>query len=380
MALAFALNNIETSQLARLTNYAEYLEKHPPTQEAKVIGNSSWSCVHGVERWRSDCGCNSGGHSGWNQQWRAPLRQAFDWLRDTVAPRFETEAKKFFDHPWITRDAYIDVVLDRSRESVVRFMTGQAKRELSQAEIVSGLKLLELQRYLMLMYTSCGWFFDELSGIETVQVIQYAGRALQLAGQLFAEDLATPFLDLLAQAKSNIPEQGDGRSIYERYVQPAMVDLEKVGAHYAVSSLFEEYGQNTRIYCYDVERMEYRSSRQGKLRVSAGTGQRHFRNHVGVGPDHLRRAASCGPQRDWRSAEIPGRRGLSRSRPGTRQGPGQRRPGGTGRLVEKNFSSGTYTLRLLFRDEQRKILGIILEEATNEARACIAIFTMSMPT
>ena len=270
MALAFALNYIESSKLARLTNYAEYLEKHPPTQEAKVIGNSSWSCVHGVERWRSDCGCNSGGHSGWNQQWRAPLRQAFDWLRETVAPRYETEARKLFEHPWETRDAYIDVVLNRSRENVVSFMNEQAKRELSPAEIVNGLKLLELQRYLMLMYTSCGWFFDDLSGIETVQVIQYAGRALQLAGQLFSDDFATPFLDLLAQARSNIPDQGDGRSIYQRYVQPAMVDLEKVGAHYAVSSLFEDYGQNTRIYCYDVERMEYRSSRQGKLRVVLG--------------------------------------------------------------------------------------------------------------
>ena len=97
MALAFALNYIESSKLARLTNYAEYLEKHPPTQEAKVIGNSSWSCAHGVERWRSDCGCNSGGHSGWNQQWRAPLRQSFDWLRDTVAPHYEVEAAKLFD-------------------------------------------------------------------------------------------------------------------------------------------------------------------------------------------------------------------------------------------------------------------------------------------
>ena len=135
------------------------------------------------------------------------------------------------------------VVLDRSRENVIGFMTEQAKRTLSDAEIVTGLKLLELQRYLMLMYTSCGWFFDDLSGLETVQVIQYAGRALQLAGQLFSEDLATPFLDFLAQARSNLPDQGDGRSIYEHYVQPAMVDLEKVGAHYAVSSLFEEYGQ-----------------------------------------------------------------------------------------------------------------------------------------
>jgi len=270
MALAFALHHIETSQLAKLTNYGEYLEKHPPTMEAKIIGNTSWSCAHGIERWRSDCSCNSGGHGDWNQQWRAPLRQAFDWLRDTVAPRYETEAKKLFENPWQTRDAYVDVVLDRALENVVRFMTAQAKRELSPAETVTGLKLLELQRYLMLMYTSCGWFFDEVSGIETVQVIQYAGRALQLAGQLFAEDMATPFLDLLAQARSNIAEQGDGRSIYERYVQPAMVDLQKVGAHYAVSSVFEEYGDNIRIYCYDVARMEYRTSRQGKLRVVLG--------------------------------------------------------------------------------------------------------------
>ena len=123
MALAFALHNIETSQVARLTNYAEYLEKHPPTQEAKIIGNTSWSCAHGIERWRSDCGCNSGGHAGWNQQWRAPLRQAFDWLRDTAAPRYEAEAKKLFENPWQTRDAYVDVVLDRSRENIIRFMT-----------------------------------------------------------------------------------------------------------------------------------------------------------------------------------------------------------------------------------------------------------------
>ena len=184
------------------------------------------------------------------------------------------------------------MVLDRTRENVIRFMSEQAKRTLSKEEIVKGLKLLELQRYLMLMYTSCGWFFDDLSGLETVQVIQYAGRALQLAGQLFSEDLSTPFLNLLAQARSNLPEQGDGRAIYERYVQPAMVDLEKVGAHYAVSSLFEEYGEVTRIYCYDVERMEYRSSRQGKLRVVLGQVECYLRDYMGIRPDYFWRAAS----------------------------------------------------------------------------------------
>ena len=369
MALAFALRQIETSQLARLTNYAEYLEKHPPTQEAKIIGNTSWSCAHGVERWRSDCGCNSGGHAGWNQQWRAPLRQAFDWLRDAVAPLYETEARKLFENPWSTRDAYSDVILERSRESVIRFMTAQAKRELSQTETISGLKLLELQRYLMLMYTSCGWFFDELSGLETVQVIQYAGRALQLAGQLFAEDLARPFLDLLAQAKSNVPEQGDGRSIYERYVQPAMVDLEKVGAHYAVSSLFEEYGKNTRIYCYDVDRMDYRTSRQGKLRVVLGqasvTSEITWESDkVTFGVLHLADHSVIGGVRPFQGDEAY--RVLDQDLDKALVS------GDLAELVrsiEKNFSSGTYTLRLLFRDEQRKILGVILEEATNEARA-----------
>ena len=372
MALAFALNYIESSKLARLTNYAEYLEKHPPTQEAKVIGNSSWSCVHGVERWRSDCGCNSGGHSGWNQQWRAPLRQAFDWLRETVAPRYETEARKLFEHPWETRDAYIDVVLNRSRENVVSFMNGQAKRELSPGEIVSGLKLLELQRYLMLMYTSCGWFFDDLSGIETVQVIQYAGRALQLAGQLFPDDFATPFLDLLAQARSNLPDQGDGRSIYERYVQPAMVDLEKVGAHYAVSSLFEDYGQNTRIYCYDVERMEYRTSRQGKLRVVLGQAKvvseiTWESDQITFGVLHLADHSVIGGARQYQGGDAGDAYRVLDQEVEKAVSSGDLAE--LVRLVEKSFGSSTYTLRSLFRDEQRKILGLILEEATDEARA-----------
>jgi alpha-amylase/alpha-mannosidase (GH57 family) len=374
MALAFALHDIETSEVARLTNYGEFLEKHPPTQEAKVIGNTSWSCAHGVERWRGDCGCNSGGHGDWNQRWRAPLRQAFDWLRDAVAPRYEAEAKKLFENPWQTRDGYIDVILDRSRENVIRFMNEQAKRELSEEETIHGLKLLELQRYLMLMYTSCGWFFDELSGIETVQVIQYAGRALQLAGELFTEDVGTPFLEQLSQAKSNIPEQGDGRSIYERYVQPAMVDLEKVGAHYAVSSLFEEYGANTRIYCYDVERKDYRTSRQGKLRVVVGQARvtseiTWASDQITFGVLHLADHSVLGGVRkfqgneSYHSLDQELAKALS-----------------TGdlaelvRLVEKNFGSGTYTLRLLFRDEQRKILNIILEEATNEARAMYSSF------
>jgi hypothetical protein len=297
------------------------------------------------------------------------LRQAFDWLRDAVAPLFEAEARRFFEHPWQTRDAYIDLVLNRSRENVLRFLTAQAKRELPRDQIIIALKLLELQRYLMLMYTSCGWFFDDLSGIETVQVIQYAARALQLAGELFEQNLATAFLDLLAQAQSNLADQGNGRSIYQRHVEPAMVDLEKVGAHYAVSSLFEEYGELARIYCYDVERMDYRSSRQGKSRVVLGqatvTSEITWESdQITFGVLHLADHSLIGGVRQLQGEESY--RGLDQD---VEKAVGSGDLADLVRLIEKNFGSGMYTLRMLFRDEQRKILSVILEEATNEARA-----------
>src|SRR6185436_7387889 len=161
-ALAYALRHIESNNLAKLTNYGDYLEKYPPTYEAKIHEGSAWSCSHGVGRWKENCGCNSGGHGGWNQNWRSPLRNALDWLRDQMAPVFEQKAKELLKDPWAARNDYISVILDRSDENV------------------TVLKLMELQRHAMLMYTSCGWFFDELSGLETVQVIQYAARAIQL--------------------------------------------------------------------------------------------------------------------------------------------------------------------------------------------------------
>ena len=173
-----------------------------------------------MRRWHSDCGCNSGGRPSWNQRWRQPLRDALDWLRDQVAPAYEAKAKEFFKDPWQARDEYIAVILDRSDENVARFLQQQAGRALNEEEQVTCLRLLELQRHAMLMFTSCGWFFDELSGIETVQVIQYAGRVLQLAQTLFGLDLEPAFLDRLAKARSNIREHRDGRHIYEKFVKP----------------------------------------------------------------------------------------------------------------------------------------------------------------
>jgi alpha-amylase/alpha-mannosidase (GH57 family) len=178
MGLAYALEYIESNNLARLTNYGEYLEKVPPTHEVKIFEHSSWSCCHGVERWRNDCGCNTGMNPGWNQAWRAPLREALDWLRDSLASSFVEKGRQFLKDPWKARDEYIAVILDRSPENVERFLHEHAARELTAADKILVLKLLEVQRHAMLMYTSCGWFFDELSGIETVQVLRYAGRTV----------------------------------------------------------------------------------------------------------------------------------------------------------------------------------------------------------
>lgn len=248
MALAYALRHIEAHGLAKLTNYGEFLERNPPTYEAEILENTSWSCAHGVERWRSDCGCRSGS-PGWNQAWRRPLREALDALRDRVAGPYERAAAALLTDPWAARDAYIEVVLNRSPETVAKFFQTHARRPLSPEEQSEALGLLELQRNAMLMYTSCGWFFDDLSNIETVQVLHYAGRVIELGEMLFQASLEGPFLEILEKGRSNLPEMGDGRRIWERQVREAQVDLADVTAHYA-ASLIQSDPPST--YCYDV--------------------------------------------------------------------------------------------------------------------------------
>src|SRR5205823_7030349 len=270
MALAYAVDYIESKRSLKITNYGEFLEKNPPTHEVQIYENTSWSCVHGVERWRSNCGCNSG-RPGWNQEWRKPLREALDWLRDSINPNFECLGSKFLRDPWAARDSYIDVVLNRSPEVRQRFAEEHFARELDPKEQVLVWKLMELQRHAMLMYTSCGWFFDELSGIETVQVIQYAGRAIQLAQETLGQDFEPAFLERLEKAPSNVPEHGNGRAIYNKFVKPAMIDWQKVVAHYAISSMFENYAEQTKVYLYHVQGGPRQLAEAGKARLAIGT-------------------------------------------------------------------------------------------------------------
>ncbi len=220
MALAFALQGIENGSLARIVNYGQFLELHPPTHEVDIREDTAWSCAHGVERWKSDCGCSSGMNPDWNQAWRGPLRDALDRLRDRLRPVFEEEAASFFRDPWDARNGYIQVLLAPGREAEGRFLEAHACRRLSGVEQRKALNLMELQRYAMLMFTSCGWFFDDLAGLEGVQILRYAGRAIQLAEELFGTGFTEPFLTDLEPALSNDPEAGTGRQVYEEKVAP----------------------------------------------------------------------------------------------------------------------------------------------------------------
>ncbi len=370
MALAYALDHIESSGLAKVTNYGEFLEKHPAEHEVEILENTAWSCIHGVGRWNSNCGCNSGGHGEWNQHWRAPLREALDWLRDEIAPCYEKMAGRFFKDPWAARNNYIHVILDRSPESRERFAAANFRRKSTKfADRVTIWKLLEMQRHAMLMYTSCGWFFDELSGLETVQVIQYAGRAVQLAEELFGPGIEQRFIEKLALAKSNIPEHSDGAVIYEKFVKPASVDLLKVGAHYAMSSLFESYPDKTRIYAYSVDNQGYRLKRSGKMRLAFGKarftseitqdfemlmfGVLHFGDHNLYGGVALHRSEEA-----YRELVKSTRDAFSRSDLAA-----------TIHCLDQGFPGHTYSLKNLFRDEQRKVLAEVLESTVEHSFA-----------
>jgi alpha-amylase/alpha-mannosidase (GH57 family) len=272
MALAYALRLLETDKVVKLTNYGSFLAQFPPEFECQIVEDTSWSCVHGVERWRSDCGCN-GGRAGWNQAWRAPLRDALDVLRDALVPLTEQEGAKLFKDVWMARDAYIEVVLDQSQETADHFLREQQHHRLNDMERVRALELMEMQRHAQLMYTSCGWFFDDISGIETVQIIAYAARVLQLAQMLFGAQAAgfeAAFLDGLALARSNNVKAGDGARIYKEKVIPLQLGLEQVAAHYAISSIFSSFSEETRLFCYDVQRLSYDIFTSGRGRLAVG--------------------------------------------------------------------------------------------------------------
>lgn len=258
MALSYVLKIRAKDEGFKITNYAEYLDKYRSNCEVDIKQASSWSCFHGVGRWKEDCGCSTGGHPGWNQKWRKPLRDALDYLRDELIVVFENEGQKYFDNVWNVRNKYINVILDRNEMNVKKFQQENFKPDLTDDDKVRAMELLEIQRQAMLMYTSCGWFFSEISGIETVQIMKYAARAMQLAARFTSKNLEEKFLEILSQAKSNIPEFGTGKDIFERFVKPSIITVKQIATLWALSSLYQDFEDEENVYCYTITRKAYK--------------------------------------------------------------------------------------------------------------------------
>jgi len=275
MALAYVTKYELPQRGIALTNYAAYLAQFPPEFEVELkpgragLG-TSWSCAHGVERWQADCGCTTG-EPGRHQKWRAPMRRAFDALRDAAAELFEREGGTLFKDPWAARDNYIRLILDRSEQNVGAFMAKHLAVAPEPEARVRALKWLEGQRHAMLMYTSCGWFFDDVSRPEPVQCMLYAARAAQLVRNLTGRDLEAPLVKALAEAPGNTTAFPTGRDVYEKLVRPSILSWERLVAHYAITiGLGDEQVDPDRIYHYRVARLaERRFSANGDLFVAA---------------------------------------------------------------------------------------------------------------
>ena len=387
MALASALRSINSSSDTRLTNYGEYLSLFPPACEAVVQDNTSWSCFHGVERWRSDCGC-SGGKPGFNQQWRAPLRQALDWLRDTLLPYARAAAAPLLNDLDEARNHYIRVILDHNKDSIDSFLSQHATHSLSPAERQRVLQLMELERHEQLMYTSCGWFFDEISGIETVQIIAYACRVIELATLLFANgsdtlpslvSLEDDFVTRLSEAKSNVPEMGDGGAIYLKMVKPLQIGLEQVAAHYAISSVFattdKESALSTReLYSYRIDDADRHTHRYGAGQVILGrakiTSQFTESNSTfSYAVLHFGDQNVTAAVRSFTEADAERAAWLRKAV--TRAVSAADLPEVV-RLIDGYFGESAYSLTSLFADEQRRILNRILVPTLDAVESSLA--------
>ncbi|HEU5321407.1 MAG TPA: DUF3536 domain-containing protein, partial [Methylomirabilota bacterium] len=358
MALAAALEQLAADDTVELTNYGAFLAAHPPTWEAQIQERTSWSCAHGVERWRDDCGCRV--RSDWHQRWRGPLREALDWLRDQIDPFYEARASAHLKDPWEARDDYVRVILDRSGSALEEFLARHQRVALDAAARRETRRLLELQRSRLLMYTSCGWFFDELSSLEPVQVLRYAAVALQYLRDLGGGHLEPALVARLAAAPSNVAEYGDGAGVWRRLVLPSVVDLRRVVAHTAIIDLLEPQPDDAAVYAYRVQRLDQAREAYGGSALSVAhvrvrwevTGEErdamyaalHFGGHDFAGGI---RAWESHAAYDRMKADLLGRYARSAVADMVRG-------------IDEHFAGTTFSLTDLFLDERRRALARVL--------------------
>jgi alpha-amylase/alpha-mannosidase (GH57 family) len=362
--LAYAFLNEFPERNWTVTNYAHYLSINPPTWEVELKPITAWSCAHGVDRWQDDCGC--GGEGGvWHQKWRKPLRESLDWLRDQLVKVYEETGKLFFRDPWLVRNEYIQVMRDRSIANVSRFLNRHQSHKLTVLEQVDALRLLEMQRHALLMYTSCGWFFEEISRPEGTQILRYAARALELAGDVAGVQLEKAFVKRLTQAPSNVESFKHGAEIYRQLVITAQIGFRQVAAQYAISSLFGDRTSNRsvqRIYCYTAHQVDYQVQRMGSLTLAVG--QLRLVSDITWESQHLTFAVLHLGGWDFHCCIQPftGRRTYSQLKDKVFGSLEQASAAQTILAINQVFGDQTFSLQNLFAEERHRIMELLSHE------------------
>lgn len=355
MALAYCLNSIEKNAGTRMSIYAEFLEKFPPTDEVRICEHTSWSCAHGVDRWQANCGCRISSHPS-TQAWRGPLRKGLNHLRDAMARIYETTSSHWLHDPWQARNQYVELILNRSEENVDRFLAQTTTRPLTDEEKVKVLRLLEMQRHAMLMFTSCGWFFDDVSGLEATQILKYAARAIQLAEHFTDEPLEADFLEILHGAPSNNPEFKNAAQVYEKWIRPGVLNLNRVGAHYAVSLLFEDFPREAKIFCFTANQRNFERIRSSDMTMIIGSA--HIRNDITFKEDDFSFAAVHLGRHEVLTGVnklIDGKRFVEMRRD-LKSLFAKQDTEGCIYLIKDYFEGECYSLHHLFKDAQGKVL------------------------
>jgi alpha-amylase/alpha-mannosidase (GH57 family)/AraC-like DNA-binding protein len=379
MTLAYCLYYIEENKLAKITNLSEFIDKQPPEFEVEIVENTSWSCIHGIERWRSNCGCKQDHKNNWNQEWRKPLREAMNWLRDQLAGAFEKAAAEYLIDPWNARNQYIKVILDRSKECIDEFLAEEAIKPLNDLEKRRVIKLLEMQRHALLIFTSCGWFFDEISGIETVQVMMYAARAMQIAKEVLGLDLEAQYEKILAGAPSNIVEFVNGEKVYGILVKPSIVDFAKIAAQNTIIALFSP-DINAKMLTPQMPNCYFKVTQQDIERRDDGKF-RLIINHTTVYSGITLDEQTLGCAAIWLGDHNVSCGAMPNMQPDNFEAMktdllGSFEKGQINEIIialSKHFGANNYSLKDMFKDDQHCILDFIVEGGLKKARELFEI-------
>ncbi|MCG2724927.1 MAG: DUF3536 domain-containing protein [Elusimicrobia bacterium] len=282
MTLAHSFKHEFKNRSIKTVNLASYLETHQPKYEVEIKKGpdgegTSWSCAHGVRRWKGGCDC---GKERNILHWRAPLRASLNWLRDVLIEIYKQEGEKLFKDVWEARNNYIKPLitlpqtgdkLSSHKKTLNEFLAFNLKENLTKEDINKALNLLEMQKYAMYMFTSCGWFFSDISRIEAVQNLKYAAKAIEIAGKLGFKDIEKGFLSLLELAPSNHPEFKTGADIYKNLVTSNKLPIElAIYGHLIELFHFSATEELHFKYFYEMEIKKLKTNDLDRLKLTSG--------------------------------------------------------------------------------------------------------------